>query len=255
MAAAWIGFASGLIATVATIGLAIWQGRTAERVTAQKIEVDKQLLRLTADLETERHRREELINREFRAEDVLARYREPLAVAAFDLQSRLYNILRLEFFAKFGDPHARSETALRTTLFRLGQYFGWSEILRREIQFLSFRDVKETREVANLQYEVAKAFLSDEYGEPIMIWFDEQRALGELMIDKEHDPPLTMGYAAFGKCCDDGAFAIWLGRLRTELAQPEAQARLRDVQHRLCDLVEKLDVLRVRIRYDSLERA
>jgi len=52
------------------------------------------------------------------------RYRQPLGAAAFDLQSRLYKVLRLDFFAKYGGEHERSEEALLTTLFRMAQYFG-----------------------------------------------------------------------------------------------------------------------------------
>jgi hypothetical protein len=37
-----------------------------------------------------------------------------------------------------------------TTLSRFAQYFGWAEILRREIQFLSFPEEQDTRCVAEL---------------------------------------------------------------------------------------------------------
>ncbi|MDP8909325.1 MAG: hypothetical protein M3N47_09480, partial [Chloroflexota bacterium] len=127
MTEAWIGFAGGAIAVIVSALVALRQARVEER-----------LARLNSDLETEVHRRSALFDRELQAEEVLTRYREPLAAAAFDLQSRLYNILELNFFDKFGGSHPRAEEAIRTTLFRLAQYFGWTEILRRDIQFLSF---------------------------------------------------------------------------------------------------------------------
>ena len=252
-AAAWIGFASGMIAAAVSVFIAIRQSRADERLERLKSDLGTELETVRSDLAAELHRREALIDRDLRAEDVLARYREPLAAAAFDLQSRLYNLLRLDFLDKFGGAHPRSETARRTTLFRLAQYFGWTEILRRDIQFLSFPEAEHTRRVAKLQSDVAKAFLRDDYGHAMMIWADEQRAIGELMIVEEHDKIMSMGFAAFSDQCD-GAFKPWLDRLRAELPEQEAQVRLRDAQHLLCELVETLDSNRVRYE-DDLERA
>ena len=90
-----------------------------------------------------------LKDRELNAEDVLAKYREPLAAAAMDLQSRCYNIVRLGFFQS--STQARALSAAATTLFRFAQYFGWTEILRRDIQYLSFPETVDTKCVAQLQ--------------------------------------------------------------------------------------------------------
>ena len=253
MGEAWIGFASGIVAAIVSVYVAIRQSRSDERLESLKSDFAVQLEQVKTDLATELHRREALIDRDLRAEDVLARYREPLAAAAFDLQSRLYNILRLGFLGKFGGTDTHGDAALRTTLFRLAQYFGWTEILRRDIQFLSFPEADDTRRVANLQSEVARTFTSDGYGHKMMIWGDEQRALGELMIVEEHDKVLSMGYAAFSASCDD-VFASWLARLQGELPDVAARERLSDVQHLLCELVETLDVNRVRYAKD-LRRA
>ena len=211
MASAWIGFAGGVLAAVVS-GFVVLR----------------------------RYR----LERKARAEEVLARYREPLAAAAYDLQSRLYNILELEFFEKFGDGE-RAEEALRTTLFRFAQYFGWTEILRRDIQFLNFPNDQETRRVAELQEAVSQCFRDDKYGPELMIWSDQQRAIGELMIIEEHGKVLSMGYAAFRQHCDD-TFAPWRIRMRDELPAESARTRMRDIQNRLCELVETLDSRRVR---------
>ena len=212
--------------------------------------MDERLARLNHELDAEVDRRAALFERDLRAEEVLTRYREPLAAAAFDLQSRLYNILRLDFFAQFGTGD-RGEEALRTTLFRLAQYFGWTEILRRDIQFLSFPEDDDTRRVAQLQSDIARCFLSDDYGPALMIWSDEQRAIGERMIVEEHAKVLCMGYATFHDRCDD-AFARWRERLQNELVEESARARLLDVQHLLCELVETLDARRIRYTRDLM---
>jgi hypothetical protein len=212
--AAWIGFAGGIV--VAALG-----GFVALR--------------------------QSWLSRQHEAEQVLTRYREPLAAAAFDLQSRLYNILRQDFFGKFGAGE-RAEEALTTTLYRIAQYFGWTEILRRDVQFLSFPEDEDTRDVARLQFEIARIFLDDDYGHALMIWADEQRALGELMIVEEHGKVLCMGYARFRDRCAD-TFAPWLERLRNELPDEAAPTRLREIQHKLCELVKALD--KGGVRYTS----
>jgi ketosteroid isomerase-like protein len=219
VAAAWIGFAGGVFAAVLSAWVALRQ---------RKLERAEQ------------------------AEVVLKRYREPLAAAAFDLQSRLYNILCQEFFETFGK--ARGEEVFSTTLFRIAQYFGWTEILRRDIQFLSFPEDKDTKKVADLQREIARAFLEDEPSHALMIWSDEQRALGELMIVEEHDKVLCMGYARFRKD-EDGVFAPWRERLDAELLQPDARERMRKVQHLLCKLVRTLDPGELRYAKKELRRA
>ena len=241
MAVAWIAFAGGVIAALVSAVVALRQSQMAER-----------LARVSHDLDVEKDRRAALLDRDLRAEEVLTRYREPLAAAAFDLQSRLYNILELEFFAKFGDGE-RSEDALETTLFRLAQYFGWTEILRRDIQFLSFPEAQDTRRVAKLQADIARCFLRDDYADGLMIWSDEQRGLGERMIVADDGRVLCMGYATF-RDRDDEVFGRWRKRLAEAVSRPDSSVRLRDVQHLLCELVETLDSNRVRYT-ENLQRA
>lgn len=226
-APSWIGLATAVVAAAVSAFVGVRQSRMQEK-----------LARLPHELERE---------------DVLSRYREPLAGAAFDLQSRLFNVLRLDFFAKF-DGGDRGEEALRTTVFRLAQYFGWTELLRRDIQFLSFSEDGDTRRVADLQRKVAGRFLSDRDGTALMIWSDEQRAIGERMIVEEHGKVLCMGYATFRDRCDD-TFGPLRTRLGAELGQESAQERLRDVQHLLCDLVEALDPRGLRYAAHELTRA
>jgi hypothetical protein len=240
-AVAWIGFAGGVVAALLSTFVALHQANAEVRIT-----------RLKSELDAEVQARIMMLDRDLRAEETLARYREPLAAAAFDLQSRLYNILTLEFFTTWGDGE-RAEESARTTLFRLAQYFGWSEILRRDIQFLAFPEDDETRKVAALQWSITECFLSDSYGEAMMIWRDEQRAIGERMIVEHDGQALCLGYAGFRERCDD-VFGSWSARVRDDLRDAGARARLRELQHRLCELVETLDDRRVRYA-SELERA
>jgi hypothetical protein len=240
--AAWIGLAGGVIATFVSALVALRQQRQ-----------NAELAKLTSDLQAEVDARKLLLERELHAEQILKRYREPLAAAAFELQSRLYNILRLDFFAKFGGDHERCATAEETTLFRIAQYFGWSEILRRDIQFLSFPEATETKRVIELQMAIARRFGTSDDHHGLMIWTDEQRAIGERMIVEEHGSVLCMGYARFDEEYPT-RLAPWCERLRAELDSEAGRPRLRDLQHLLCELVETLDARRTRYTQD-LDRA
>jgi hypothetical protein len=253
MVVAWIGFGGAVIAAVISAVVAVRQDALALRQTHLQHELGERLARVQSDLDTERHMREAMIDRSLAAEDVLTRYREPLAAAAFELQSRIYNILCLGFFGKYANRDGRAEDAVTTTLFRMAQYFGWTEILRRDIQYLSFPEAEETRGVAQLQADIAKCFLTDRYGPELMIWTDEQRAIGEHMIVDEHNRVLCMGYARFRERHDEMLWQL-CDRLRADVTNPVVHARLRDAQHLLCELVEKLDSRRVRYTRD-LERA
>jgi hypothetical protein len=235
--AAWIGFGGGVVATVVSAFVALRQSDMAQKLAL-----------LTRKLDDEA-----------KAKEILDRYREPLASAAFDLQSRLYNILRMDFLDLYGEGKPRADEAIRTTVFRLAQYFGWTEILRRDIQYLSFQNDDVTIAVAKLQAEISWHFLKHEVGAEqlapeMMIWSDEQRAIGERMIVEDNGKLRCMGYATFGEHCDD-IFAPWCERLRTELGSEAAQLRMRAVQNKLCDLVRLLDEKHVRYSEEFLQPA
>ena len=180
------------------------------------------------------------------AEAVLARYREPLVGAAYELQGRLYNILELNFLQKYyvGGDEAQKDYALRNTLYVVGQYFAWSEILRREIQFLSFSDSERTRVVADRQRRILEVFQSDDpdLGGPFLVWRGEQRAIGELMIDRDEGPVQCIGYAKFLQR-NEPSFQRWFTRLETDIAEVASgpNRRITELQHALVDLIRELD--------------
>jgi hypothetical protein len=194
------------------------------------------------------------------AEVVLAKYREPLILAAYDLQSRLFNILRQGFLTKYyvGDRDGSREYALENTLYLVGQYFGWTEIMRREIQFLQFEEIDETRAVSRTQQRVRSIFASDEpvLGTPLMIFRGEQSAIGERMITVEDGQRFCIGYATFVERRATAEFSRWFTRLARDVDQIATgpNPRLRELQHALVDLVTTLDPQQVRFE-EALEKA
>jgi hypothetical protein len=194
------------------------------------------------------------------AEAVLEKYREPLILAAYDLQSRLFNILGKNFLGKYyvRDVDGSRRYAVEHTLYLVGHYFAWTEILRREIQFLDFEEVEETRHVGRIQRRIRDLFASDEeaLGKAFMVWRGEQNAIGERMIAVEDGQRVPIGYASFSERIGDPAFARWFERLRADLdvVAEEPNARLRELQHALVDLVTALDPQQLRFE-EALEKA
>jgi hypothetical protein len=186
------------------------------------------------------------------AEAVLDKYREPLILAAYDLQSRLFNILGKNFLGKYyvRDVDGSRRYAVEHTLYLVGQYFAWTEILRREVQFLEFDEAEETKRVGRLQRGIRDLFARDDeqLGRPFMIWRGEQNAIGERMTVAEGGQRYCMGYATFADCVTEPAFARWFERLRgdLDLIAAEPNARLRELQHALVDLVVALDPQQLR---------
>lgn len=186
------------------------------------------------------------------AETVLQAYREPLVGAAFELQSRLYNILAPErdFVGRYlrsADPERRA-VAMRTTLYVFAQYFGWIEIIRREIEFLRFPRTEQTREVARVVREIGETFLTDEYGTGLMIWRVEQRGIGEQMISPLGQRPTCLGYASFLESkVPERLEAVERGLLAMDDGSRE---RLTAIQHLALQLVRLLDPDHVRYPFE-----
>jgi hypothetical protein len=116
---------TGLISSVVAIGaaaIAVWGQLRVKRIEAQ-LELQK----------AEAGRRAE-------TQQTARRFREPLGRAAYELQSRIFNIVRggfLTVYWKGGDDRTRAY-AINHTLFVIAQYFAWTELIRREIQFIDW---------------------------------------------------------------------------------------------------------------------
>ena len=96
---------AALIAAGASILVALGSGYIAIRAQRHAESLERFRREATRELELLKIEREERAERERRqldAEAVLSRYREPLLAAAYDLQSRLYNILHNRFLEIYG---------------------------------------------------------------------------------------------------------------------------------------------------------
>src|SRR3974390_2543604 len=117
------------------------------------------------------NRRAVVRDRLLAADDVAGQYRVPLVHAAFNLQSRLYNIGRQDFLGLFltGGARAEGEYARLNTAYLIGQYLCWAEILRRETQLLAplqrGRDRDIMGAIEKVRYEMADSLSN---GDPVL---------------------------------------------------------------------------------------
>ena len=239
---------AAVIAAVASLLVAAFTAHRS-RTASKELEELKAALNARADLE--KHERE--------GEVLLSRYREPLTAAAFDLQSRLYNIVERDFLEAYVRPGSeREEEAITSTLFRFAQYFGWTEIVRQDINFLKFRETGETRAVANRLNEVLKIFNDDQpsLSPDFMLWRDELRAIGELMIAKDGGTKACLGYAGFVAIYGTH-FERWLGRFGGHLKDEYVSAddRLVLLQRALVMLVRQLDPKGLQYKHSTMSIA
>jgi len=219
---------SAVVAVFAAV-VAIWG-----QVRVKNVEADLALQKAEADrrAETERTAR---------------KFREPLGRAAYDLQSRIFNMAKSNFLSAYlqnGNKRTRLY-AIRNTAFVMAQYFAWTELVRREIQFIDLGADEQTRLLALLQDNIYSIWQSDRYDPLLRVFAGEQRAIGERLIREGPRGPECMGYASFldyfNTCRDPLLLALEadVAALGTGLRQ--ALPRLAALQHALIELLAFLD--------------
>ena len=182
--------------------------------------------------------------RRSKAKAVFDRCRGPLLDAAWQLGDRLDNIRNSNFFVYLSEGSDREQDAKLTTLFRFAYYLGWREFVRIQVQLLRFEDNKQTRLVAGFLNDVTWIFASDGLDEGwAMLWGDEQRGIGELMIEPKSGASIVRGHASFHRDYKE-VFVPWMERFADDLFSPKAAVasdRLRFLQWALYGLVRQLD--------------
>jgi hypothetical protein len=114
---------------------------------------------LQARLQDELEQRREQADKAVRLEQVMSRYRDPLLSAAFDLQSRIFNILVGSFWVYIrDDDHEDQAYAIKSTIFVIAQYLAWAEALRRGVQFLDLGDLKRNQDLVDRLEAIRSTF-------------------------------------------------------------------------------------------------
>jgi hypothetical protein len=208
----------------------------------------RNVARLGGELEEQRR----LASKREQAEELRARYRDPLLGAAFALQSRLYNIAAQSFLVRYmsGDQSSR-EYAMDNTLHLLAEYLAWVEIIRREIQFLDLGGEVANRKWLNALEDVRNVLARDDLDPVLRVFRGEQRAIGEMATVALQEPAAgrrheSLGYAAFVEHRQAEDFGRWFVKLQADLellvAEPRKHLeRLTLLQNSLIDVLEIFD--------------
>jgi hypothetical protein len=233
------------IAAIAALISATFAARTQVRV-----------VRLNAQLARDRAQEEKMTD----LERIVSRYREPLVHAVYDLQSRLYNILKQDLIERYvnqGDGRTRSYVE-NNTAFLIAQYFAWTEIIRREIQFIDLGENEKTRRLTRLRDTINSIWQTDSLHPLFRVFSGEQRAIGEGMIVEGPRGPECIGYLAFLNSPvyhDDYLIAaLRTDTLRLSTMMPAARPRLVRLQHALVDFLSFLDPNGIRFPLDCRKK-
>jgi hypothetical protein len=210
---------------------------------------------LQARLQSEIEERRERADKASRLEQVMSRYRDPLLNAAFDLQSRIYNLVVGDFwiYIRRGDEEEQSY-AVKSTLFVIAQYLAWAEAVRRGVQFLDLGELKRNQDLVGRLEAIRSALATDSrFGREFRIFRVHQRAIGEVMLEGVPGEAIEgaqwqcIGYASFcSKLKQDEFFISWFERLNRDVRAlatdvGPARARLVALQHDLISLLDFLD--------------
>jgi hypothetical protein len=223
-----VALIAGAVALASAAGT-VWSSiRNAERSNANAKAIEQ--LKIAAERQKE-----------------ISAFSEPLARSAYDLQSRFYNILRQNLVGVYlvnGNDREKSYV-VNSTVFLVGEYLCWTELVRREIQFIDLGESNKTRELLRLQDTIYSLWGTDKQPPLFRIFAGEQRAIGEALIQTGARGPESMGYGAFLKTFTTGANPL-IDALRADVMSlqnhlSQATERLTNLQRALIDLLGMLD--------------
>jgi hypothetical protein len=222
--------------------IAVWG-----QMRVKRVETQLELQRAEADRRAE-------------TEQTARKFREPLGRAAYELQSRIFNIVERGFLDAYlarGNDRTRGY-AVNHTLFVIAQYFAWTELIRREIQFIDLGADEETRKLGTLQHQIYSSWRTDAHGATLRVFGGEQHEIGERMIREGPRGPQCMGYASFLDYLngehDPLINAIGQDVRGLEANLEKALPRLVALQNALVDLVVFLDRQAVRFPQKNLTK-
>jgi hypothetical protein len=242
--AALIAAASSVVVAIVGAALAL---RTNSKTQREQRALNEAQIAASKELERMRSEHERLVAAEklrLEAANRLDLSREPLLTAARDLWHRLRNIREDEFlnYAKYSGSAHREEMAKLSTAFRMARYWGVLEDLYGTTDLLAFERSEATKPVTDLVNSIGRTFASDSPevgGQRLMMWREEQRAIGELMIltDMSDSAHRYLNFATFVERYNE-TFARWFSSFLDELVEDNAEDNPRLA--RLQELLEKL---------------
>lgn len=226
-----VDFTALLIALLST-ALAIFSLREARRTAARQSDSDLELEKLRHQFD----RDDRALARTLELEDRLEAHREPLIEVVEELRRRISNIREGAFLATYleSDETGRHDLALLGTEYRFGAYWATVAGLRAGLSAWELDRYQSTADVTRALVDVERAF-SDDGNPELMVWREEQRAIGELLLGADARHPI--GFAEFAARYETD-LGRWFASIRSDLERADVAdgARLPELDGRLAAL-------------------
>jgi predicted small secreted protein len=91
-------------------------------------------------------------------EALIYKYGQPLLVAAYELQARLYELCQYPISKAHLESKEGRQDLKQYTCYKFAQYFAWSHILRTKAQFFSFSEDENLKSIGTLILCVEEEF-------------------------------------------------------------------------------------------------
>ena len=176
-------------------------------------------------------------------EKELSTYSEPLIRSAYDLQSRLYNIINqglVTVYLKNGIQREKDYVRDNTT-FLVGQFLGATEVVRRDVSVVDVETNEEIKRRVKARDDLSAVWGTDLDSPILRIFAGEQRAIGEALIVEGPRGPECMGYGKFLTALKAGENTL-IDAVRSDVDSLAVNAgtaavRMKKVQNALIDLL------------------
>lgn len=236
-----------LISAASTAAIAVFASWRTNALQRQLTASDLRNKREIAQLESKLVRDEKDYDRKLTAEAAVKQYRELLLLAADDLAERIDNVRNRGFLVYLNsDPH-RSQVAVLSTLYRFAIYLGWVHVMESRVIQLRFAEDENTRGAVEAIRQVARTLSSDSFDwtdgrSRLMLWREEQRAIGGLMRLEGQQEQL-IGFETFVERYER-TFKRWLQSVAQDLSIQgiDESERLEQLQTRLSTLTSELNI-------------
>ncbi|KAF2436603.1 hypothetical protein EJ08DRAFT_729103 [Tothia fuscella] len=188
---------------------------------------------------------------------LIQKYGQPLMVAAYELQARLYEICQYPISKAHLESTEGLQDIKQYTCYKFAQFLAWTHVLRTKAQFFSFTGDENLRRISYLILRIDEEFdrRRGYDGENVGVWPGSRVLISERMlvdVKKAQDVPADTTVIGFDEFLEDwqekfrqpmSYFCHWIDDLviARKVREQHKDDALRCTQHNLVDLVEDLD--------------
>ncbi|WP_146074147.1 hypothetical protein [Vibrio hyugaensis] len=188
--------------TIEILGSATLVGGLVALFAQEKIKgfTNKNVEKFKAELKSAHDVEMKALDRKLKVEDEMQEYKLSFLHSLNDLQSRIYHLVKSDMAGKYyknGDEQSK-DYVVNNTVFLIGQYFAWLEKIRTEVQFIQLADSNDTNTLSKLLDQTVTVWQENLEGKATFaVWAGNQRAIGEVMLEKTDSGRHCIGYGKF----------------------------------------------------------